>query len=167
MVRHFPASQFFGTDTDPDMIHWCRTSLPFADFRVNPPRPPSTLPRHHFDLIYAVSVFTHLDEAAQLAWLEEFPQLLKPAGQLVLTVHGKAVWSALPQDQQQKIRQRGTLFQKSRKLHGIFPDWYQTAFHTESFLKAQCSRHFDQVTYLREGMGYLDLVICQNAHKNR
>ena len=43
-----------------------------------------------FDLIYAFSVFTHLDIKAQKAWRDEFRRILRPRGILLLTVHGNA-----------------------------------------------------------------------------
>ena len=43
-----------------------------------------------FDLIYAISVFTHLTEELGRAWIAELRRLLRPGGLLMFTVHGRA-----------------------------------------------------------------------------
>jgi Methyltransferase domain. len=43
-----------------------------------------------FDLVYAFSVFTHLDLKAQRRWRDELRRILRPRGILLLTLHGNA-----------------------------------------------------------------------------
>ncbi len=50
-------------DIDPQAIAWCRRSLPFAAFSTNNSRPPLGFPDQSFDLVTAISVFTHLDNS--------------------------------------------------------------------------------------------------------
>jgi len=45
--------------------------------------------------IYALSVFTHLDEQLQRAWVAEFHRLLRPGGRLVLSLLGSQLASRL------------------------------------------------------------------------
>lgn len=59
------------------------------------PLPPLPFPDASFGLIYAYSVFTHID-AAEEAWLDELARLVAPDGRLALTVHNDATWAALP-----------------------------------------------------------------------
>jgi SAM-dependent methyltransferase len=77
-----------GTDYNPELIRWCERYLPFAQFRVNELDPPLHYPDSSFDLIYALSVFTHLDEARQLAWMAELRRIAKPGGYVIITSHG-------------------------------------------------------------------------------
>lgn len=53
-----------------------------------PREPPTTYPDSLFDVVYAVSVFTHLTEDRQLSWLAEFARIIRPCGLLLLTTHG-------------------------------------------------------------------------------
>lgn len=59
-----------GTDIDEEAISWCRTNLDFAEFGVNDPHPTLGYLSGAFDLVYAISIFTHLDEDFQFRWLE-------------------------------------------------------------------------------------------------
>ena len=52
-------------------------------------------PDAYFDLIFNHSVFTHLDENYQDAWLAELERVTKPGGVLVLSVSGQHPFSEL------------------------------------------------------------------------
>ncbi|NBC31125.1 MAG: methyltransferase domain-containing protein [Alphaproteobacteria bacterium] len=77
-----------GTDIDSEAIAWNRTAYDFASFNSNGMEPPLDYPDNSFDLIYALSVFTHLTEEAQVKWLEELNRVLKPDGLALLTFLG-------------------------------------------------------------------------------
>jgi SAM-dependent methyltransferase len=80
--------RFFGCDVDPAAVRWAGRNLPRADLRVSPPMPPLPYEPDSFDLVIAVSVFTHLPESAQLAWLGELRRVLRPGGLALVTVTG-------------------------------------------------------------------------------
>lgn len=93
VVRHWhdlDGPEIFGTDTNHRSIRWCRRSLPFGRFEVNGPEPPLPFEGGAFDLIYALSVLTHLPEDLQDAWMGEMQRLLRPGGLLLLSLHGEA-----------------------------------------------------------------------------
>ncbi len=77
-----------GTDYNPHQIAWCRANLPFAEFQTNNLMPPLDYPDGHFDFIYLWSVFTHLTEEQQLAWMAEFARVLEPGGYLLISTNG-------------------------------------------------------------------------------
>jgi 2-polyprenyl-3-methyl-5-hydroxy-6-metoxy-1,4-benzoquinol methylase len=76
-----------GTDVQSELVEWCQQHLP-GSYRVNDPEPPTAYPDSLFDVVYAVSVFTHLTEDRQVRWLGEFARLIRPGGLLMLTTHG-------------------------------------------------------------------------------
>ncbi len=78
-----------GADVDPKMIQQCREGYARGRFEVVPAQPPCALPEKSFDVIYAYSVFSHLNEATSLAWAEELARLLKPGGLLLATTQGR------------------------------------------------------------------------------
>lgn len=77
-----------GCDPQPTAVEWCRQSLPFMDTRVNRLAPPLPFENRRFDLIYALSVFTHLSESLQLEWMSEFHRVTEPDAMLLFSVKG-------------------------------------------------------------------------------
>lgn len=99
VLRHFvelsETVELWGSDIDLPSIQWLQANLsPPLRVLSNGAAPPLDLPSGHFDLIYAVSVFTHLTEEWS-SWLLELRRLLKPEGLLVATFLGPGVAHAL------------------------------------------------------------------------
>ena len=83
-------AQVSGTDLSRPAIKWCQAHLPFVGVGVNGLEPPLNYGDASFDLIYAISVFTHLPIEKQFVWRDELRRVLRPAGHLLLTLHGDA-----------------------------------------------------------------------------
>jgi Methylase involved in ubiquinone/menaquinone biosynthesis len=99
VLRHFEheaqGGRFWGCDIDQPSIEWGESKLnpPFRFF-VNGLLPPLPLPDHALDLIWAMSVFTHIaDQWA--AWLLEMHRLLGPGGVLIASFLGEGMWTPL------------------------------------------------------------------------
>jgi SAM-dependent methyltransferase len=159
LIRDCPEARLFGVDVDPDAIAWCRSNLQ-ARFAVNAPQPPLGFPDASFDTIYAVSVLTHLDEPLQHAWIQEWRRILRPGGSLLVTYHGELTWNILPAPDAALVRAEGFLFCRSTKLRGICPDWYHTAFQSESWLRRALGAHFDRIQSQPGRFGYQDAVVA-------
>ncbi|UCE86748.1 MAG: class I SAM-dependent methyltransferase, partial [Deltaproteobacteria bacterium] len=137
VLRHFARDadgiRFTGTDIDPEAIAWCTRQLPFARFAVAPHRPPLPFDDASFDFVYAISVFTHLDEELQHAWLAELARVSRPGATLLLSTHGAKQHAALPAPDRARLRERGFCYRTATtgrfKLDGL-PDFYQEAYHT-------------------------------------
>lgn len=90
---------FFGSDYNPKLIQWCRHNLSFAHFEVNGLAPPLPFADDQFDLVYALSVFTHLTEPLQHAWMTELRRVIKPGGLVSFTTRGDAwAWKLNPEE---------------------------------------------------------------------
>ncbi|MGI4791710.1 MAG: class I SAM-dependent methyltransferase [Janthinobacterium lividum] len=143
-----PQARFFGTDAEADLIEWSRKHLPNADFRVNTPEPPLPYADGQFDLIYAISVFTHLDERQQYLWLDELRRVAKPGALLILTVHGT--------DDENKFE-----FVKNDAWSDFFPDHYHTTFHGQTYIRVNWSRYFTILDYRVHAIGKQDAVVLR------
>lgn len=74
-------ASLYGKNIDDQAIAWCKENLAeFASFTVNSEWPPLTFEDSFFDLIFSVSVFTHLPETLQTAWLAELLACLQTRG---------------------------------------------------------------------------------------
>lgn len=98
VIRHFHAEarsgEVCGCDIDQRSIDWLEDNLtPPFHFRALSSSPVLPFETDHFDLVYAISVFTHLaDEWA--AWLLELHRVLAPNGVLVTTFLGEGMAEA-------------------------------------------------------------------------
>lgn len=99
VARHWAGlerTEVFGADVSRDAIRWCDRNLDFMNATESGPMPPLPYPGARFELIYALSVLTHLTEEAGLAWIGELTRVLEPGGFLLFTVHGPRWTSLLP-----------------------------------------------------------------------
>lgn len=166
--RHRPSScTLYATDIDPDLVNWGKSNLPDIQWSVNGYEPPLPFNDNLFDLIYGVSVFTHLDEDFQHAWLRELHRVTRPGASLILSVQGEYTMGWLRKDRSysNEVDERGFLFvslSKGRlKLDGL-PDFYQAAYHTKEYIYNEWSSYFEIVDYIERGMSNVqDAVVLR------
>ena len=79
-----------GCDYNGELVEWCGANLPFLRATVNGLKPPLPYVGGSFDLVYALSVFTHLHEDLQRGWRDELHRVLAPGGLLLVTTHGRS-----------------------------------------------------------------------------
>ena len=146
-LRDFPGVEFHGADVDEEAIAWCRRNLPGGHFERNQPQPPLPYADGFFDVIYCLSVFTHLDEALQDLWLAELGRLLAPGGVALLTVHSGLATKVLDEEGLATLRTAGFVYRRSERLRGIVPDWYHTSFHSGDYIVGRLAPYFEDVRY--------------------
>lgn len=157
-------ASFHGTDIDAEAIAWCNANLrelgTFAPCDTSPPLP---FPEASFDLVYGISVFTHLPEDLQFAWLEELRRVTVPGGRLILTVHGEDLFPAPHAGIGKEFRRKGFFYSVGVRTEGL-PDFYQTSYHTAKYIHERWSRFFDIERITPRGIaGRQDLVLCRKA----
>jgi SAM-dependent methyltransferase len=81
-------ARLVGSDVDPECVAWIDRAHPELEAVVNGFMPSLPFGSGEFDLVYSVSVLTHLDEPAQFAWLREIRRVLTADGLALLSVHG-------------------------------------------------------------------------------
>ncbi len=92
MIRHLadltPIQTIWGVDVWASAIRWCQEHLPPFRFATTTVTPHVPFPDGTFGLIYAGSVWTHLDDLAE-AWFLECHRLLRPGGRLYFTINDR------------------------------------------------------------------------------
>jgi SAM-dependent methyltransferase len=136
-----------GTDYNPELIAWCAANLPFVASGVNRLNGGLDYPDASFDLVYALSVFTHLAPAGQSFWTAELSRVLKPGGHLFLTTHGEHYLPQLSDEEQARFR-RGRLVVHGSRREGSNDC---AAFHPEAFVRETLARDLDVVDFVPEG----------------
>lgn len=164
--RIWKDAQFFGTDIHREAIHWCWKNVPsLAQFAVNDTHPPLDYEHDFFDMVIVISVFTHLPEDLQFMWLEELRRIIRPGGVLLITVHGKECFQNHSFGQRDDVRSSEFSYWRERDTEGL-PDFYQTAIHSEKYVRSEWSRYFEIVDYIEQGIGrFQSLVVCRNGKK--
>lgn len=131
-----------GVDVDAAAIRWCQRRLPAGRFLAIAPAPPLPFPPAAFDLVLAASVFTHFDEPAQLAWLDELARVLAPGGLLVASTHAPALLALRPEVDaagRAELEGRGFLFVPGDDFND------GAAFHAPDYLAREWSRRLRPV----------------------
>ncbi len=156
---------FFGTDIDEEAIRWCQKNLKFAKFDLNQALPPIQYKSSKFDLVYVISVFTHLNEELQFLWLNELKRITKPKGIILLTIHNIDLLRPRISKKENfsTVTKTGFVHRKGEFLQGIFPDWYQTAYHSKEYVMENYSKYFKILNYIPKGMNnFHDVVLLEN-----
>lgn len=160
--------QLYGTDIDAEAIDWCRRHLGAGRFSANAGRPPLDMPADRFDFVYAISVFTHLREDYQRAWLAELARVTQPGGIVLLTVHGPTCTERLGPELRRRLLDEGFLFHEADSARALFPRWYQASYQTPDYLRAAVRGSFTVLGQIPQALGgYQDIVLLQKASDGR
>jgi SAM-dependent methyltransferase len=149
-----------GSDLSHDAIEWCRDNLEFGSFVTNGLAPPLVFDDESFDLVYALSVFTHLTAELQLAWRDELRRVLRPGGRLLITTHGTSYVPRLD-DEERKRFEEGELVVRWSEVVGSN---LCSAYHPERYLRDTFAEGFTFLELEPEGARgnpTQDLVLLQ------
>lgn len=109
--------EIWGTDIIADYLLWCQQHLsPPFHFVTATMLPHLPFEDHYFDLIYAGSVFTHLDDLAS-AWLLELRRVMSENGKLYITLHNEDSINLLANEY--KDHTSATTF-NAKKEYGVY-----------------------------------------------
>jgi SAM-dependent methyltransferase len=175
-ARHLGAlaetTEIHGADIDAQAIDWLKRNVPYGQFEAIPPEPPTAYPNDHFDLVINHSVFTHLPEALQDAWMAELRRITLPGGVLLLTVHSTPQWNVAIHDMENggekvehlrsTLEQDGILFiSEDHFIGSTHPDFYHTTFHAPWYVFERWTQWFDLAAYVPLGSDTQDLVVMR------
>ncbi len=170
VLRHFPREvlpRLVGADIDTDNVEWCRRSFPAAEFHAVPLLPPTSLPGDSFDLVIGISVFTHLREQPQHAWLAELSRITRSGGLLLMTIHGPAAGARanISGEQYHEWMTRGFVATGLNiDLRGAIPDgdYYVNSLHTHDYVRREWGRHFEVLAIHGSSIAnHQDLVVMR------
>ncbi|MDH3244388.1 MAG: class I SAM-dependent methyltransferase [Saprospiraceae bacterium] len=142
VIRHLPSilgseNQYYGTDANLESVRWCNETFPEIQFVQNEMEGELNFPQDHFNLIYGISVLTHLSDDLHEKWIQELQRVLKPDGVLLVTTQGLNFRGKLS-IAEKKLFDRGHLVIRGRTTlgHRTF-----SAFHPVPFMKALFSSY--------------------------
>jgi ubiquinone/menaquinone biosynthesis C-methylase UbiE len=134
VVRHWKElmganCSVFGTDYNEKTIDWCKNNIQNVAFEHNGVNPPTNFSDEKFDLIYGISIFTHLSEKNHHDWLAELLRITKKNGIVIITTHGDAFKEKLTSAEQVLFNQnqlvvRGNVVEGHRVYAAFQPSSY-------------------------------------------
>jgi SAM-dependent methyltransferase len=80
---------YVGADVDHELVNWVSGAMSWVTPMCTIPREPLRCPDAVFELVIAVSVFTHMNELDSEFYLRELHRVTRPGATLLLTVHGE------------------------------------------------------------------------------
>jgi SAM-dependent methyltransferase len=161
VARHWAGvegPEFHGCDYNPDLVAWCEAGLPFLRAARNELGPPTPYEAESFDLIYALSVLSHLSEPLQRGWVAEFRRLLRPGGLLIVSVLGEAVQDRLTAGERRRFG-RGELVVERPRMEGSN---ICTAYHPRPYVTGTLLAGFADVAGF--DLGSAEMALLQDAY---
>jgi ubiquinone/menaquinone biosynthesis C-methylase UbiE len=170
-------SELWGVDINAERIAWAQQHLP-APFRFATTTTAPHLPfeDNYFDLVYCISVFTHISDLAD-AWFLEVLRVLRPGGHVYLTVHDEHTVELLRGAYREKRRhafmvdlvrqfdeQTGVLSQQWAYFT-IFADPGAQVFYDADYLVGKWSKIADCLTVRREAIGYQTALVFRKRSR--
>ncbi len=147
IIRHLPrllgnGCSYHGTDYNPRIIQWCREHLPGIAFNLNGEHAELPYPDQHFDVIYGISIFTHLAEPSHHAWYAELMRVLRPGGIMLQTAQGDAFKDRLTKDELRRYN-AGELVVRGdvKEGHRLFSAFHPPAYMRKMFKDAEILDH--------------------------
>jgi SAM-dependent methyltransferase len=172
VARHFPAvraAALTGCDIDHDNVAWCRAHL-HGTFVATTLVPPLPFADASFDLVYGISVFTHLREAMQFRWLAELSRVTRPGATLAMTTHGRTAIDfsrlspAAYRETCERVAREGFVESGANAQldgHADHRGEYVNVYHDEAYVRRTWGRWFEVCAILPGYILHHDLVVMR------
>jgi ubiquinone/menaquinone biosynthesis C-methylase UbiE len=157
--------EIWGTDISAEHVYWCKQNLsPPFHFYITTTAPHLPFADNYFDLIYAGSVFTHIDDLAD-AWLLELRRVLKPGGRAYITIHDQdtiRVLSTEPHDLSKTLFCRRDFFDNNDyDMFTIGRFMRSQVFYDIDYFKRTLDPFFECVSVTPEAYGFQTAVVLK------
>lgn len=152
LTAAYPQIKCYGCDPNDMAIKWINENLEDISSLVSPEEPPLPYSSGTFDLVYAISIWSHFNKAAALRWFEEMKRIIRPGGYLLFTTHG---YQSVAHYANKGLRSTETLNEIMRNLYSegfyfinsfgeagdwgiVNPDWGDAFVSPEWWLENLC-----------------------------
>jgi SAM-dependent methyltransferase len=170
VLQYFVRDQLelFASDVDRTAIEYLQRSFPSVRSDVNRYAPPLRYQNGQFDVVYSVSIWTHLAPGLQVPWLLEVKRILAPGGLALLTTIGPYgyrigthLW-AVTFTIDELLRDGYRYSEYDGTVDAAVGPSYGAGYHTPAYVRKEWSHYFD-VLDVQEGVmdNLNDLVVLR------
>lgn len=158
IIRHFPnfinsESKLYGCDINYEMTKWNKENIENINFDTINYLPPTRYENNKFDLVYALSVFTHIEDTQQNEWINEIARITKPNGVFLFTTHGTHFFEKLSTIELNHLQSKGSYtIPYNQKGHRMM-----STYNISENFKNNVELHFDVLEFY-EGKFNIDKV---------
>lgn len=165
MRKFAPPENLYGCDVDSVAVDWDKENIFGPKFTRVEPYPPTPYANCSFDIVYGMSVFTHLDEETQILWLRELKRITRPGAILLLSVIGEKLRSTnMPASLEKQFTEKGfaAFVPSYSDMLSEFSHqgYYKEAYHSLDYISTKWSRYFDVLEYVETK--HQDIVILRS-----
>jgi SAM-dependent methyltransferase len=151
------SAHLFGCDVNCQMIEWNKNNLPAIDFSCINSLPPTNYSNWNFDLIFGISIFTHLSRESHFLWINELHRILNKNGILLLTTHGSFYKNKLSLGELKKF-DAGEIVERNNAKEGLR---IYTTFHPPIFIQKLIQDKFEILAFY-DGLEFPELIGSQD-----
>lgn len=144
LVKAIGAERVTVSDVVADAVDFSRRAFGVQGFVSHAVPEQLAWPRR-YDLVFVLSLFSHLPRATWGAWLARLWDMVAPGGVLVFSTHG----TEAARRAGVALDGEGYFFAPSSESHAIDAQEYGTAFSDEGFVRARLAEHAGDATVLR------------------
>ncbi len=172
VIRHFmeigPSVDLHGVDIDAENATWADSKLKKVTTIHGPLMPPLPYDADMFNMIFGISVMTHLSANVQKAWLQELRRITAPGGLVFLTFSGDtdvAFTSRMLSQQyiDHYVNNGRGHDLPSGDLIGKIEDasYYKNVKVSAPSVRSLCASYFEVLDVLECMFGYQDLAVLR------
>jgi SAM-dependent methyltransferase len=168
MARHLVKEwRYTGIDIDQEAIGWCTENIRGGDFRLQTLQARTEFSADTFDAAIGISIFTHLREDEQLAWLKELSRVVTPTGVVAVSVNcATSLHNASNAiDVANVLRAKGFCDTGAELSHrGVTSDdtYYRNIYHTHDYIRRIWTKDFEVLDILPGFVGNMqDMVFLR------
>jgi SAM-dependent methyltransferase len=180
VLRFMPrdsGSELWGVDINAERIAWAQQHLP-APFRFATTTTAPHLPfeDNYFDLVYCISVFTHISDLAD-AWFLELLRVLRLGGHVYLTIHDEHTVELLRGpyrddrthaymvDLLRNFDERTGVLSQEWAYFTVLADPAAQVFYDSEYVVSKWSRLADCVSIKPEATGYQTALVFRKPNR--
>lgn len=144
LVKALGPQRVVVSDVVGDAVEFAHEAFKVQGF-VSASQPEDVAWPHQHDVVFVLSLFSHLPRSTWARWLQRIYAMVAPGGVLVFTTHG----AEAVRKQGVTLDPEGYFFTPSSESNAIAGQEYGTAFTSEAYVRGQIAQHLPDAQILQ------------------